>query len=51
MLVLKEGREGESSRRKTDHLVKMRMPNGAEYEGEVFEEKPHGRGKMKYLNS
>lgn len=29
----------------------MRLPNGAEYEGEVYSGKPHGRGKMKYINS
>ena len=28
----------------------MRMPNGAEYEGEVFEGRPQGRGKMRYQN-
>lgn len=43
--------ERDELRRKNDYIVKMRMPNGADYEGEVFEGKPHGRGKMRYLNS
>ena len=36
---------------KLDIIQRLKLPNGAEYDGEVFANKPHGRGKMKYSNS
>ena len=36
---------------KIGYVSNLKLPNGAVYQGEVFENRPHGRGKMKYSNS
>jgi len=41
----------ENSLHKNANFVHLRLANGADYEGEVYQGKPHGRGKLKYSNS
>ena len=36
---------------KIEYVYNLQLPNGAIYEGEVYEGRPNGRGKMRYSNN
>ena len=36
---------------KIEFVQNLRLPNGANYEGEIYEGRPNGRGKLRYSNN